>query len=379
MRILFNWYYYRPDLTRHLLEIGKGHDLFFIDRHAPDGLHVDGAEVLYWGDYPTPYALLDAVRPDKVVFSDIESFLQVALNIAARNLGIPTVVLQHGSQTALLVDRAPDQAQLPALSNSSLHTMRFLATALRWRNRGFALRLAKFVFDRKRYPLVTALRRNPGDFRWADHYVEFSSKNAGYFKLRDRVPEDRFIYIGNPAYDELFQRAAWFEPQDYALLIDAPFLEAGDFAYDRISAADKASYLARLDEAFARKGMPLRVKLHPLSHEAQLPNLPNTRYVRDSDIVRLVGESRLVISVHYSTMSAPLLHLKPFYAFSSGATPETPFLQEFGIVRDLRQFDPKDLGEPHEPLPWDIVRDYLYSADGRSSRRLKRFLFDRDD
>jgi hypothetical protein len=379
MRILLNWYYYRPDLTRHLLDLGQGHDLFFIDRHFHDGLHVEGAEVLYWGDYPTPYALLEAVRPDKVVFSDIESFPQLALNIAARNLGIPTIVLQHGSQTALLVDRAPDQSEMPALSNTSVHTMRFLAGALQWKNRGFALPLAKFVLDRKRYPLVTALRRNPCAFRWADHYVEFSSENASYFKARDKVPEDRFIYIGNSAYDELFQRALEFEPQDYALMIDAPFLEAGDFAFGRVSPEDKARYLAKLDQALALKGMPLRVKLHPLSYDAELPSLPNTEYVRDVDVVPLVGQAKLVISVHYSTMSAPLLHLKPFYAFSSGATPETPFLQPLGIVRDLLRFDPADLGEPNEPLSWDIVKDYLYSVDGQSSERLKRVLFGVDD
>jgi hypothetical protein len=78
-------------------------------------------------------------------------------------------------------------------------------------------------------------------------------------------------------------------------------------------------------------------------------------------------------------MSAPLLHLKPFYAFSSGATPETPFLQPLGIVRDLLRFDPSDLAEPNDPLPWEIVKDYLYSVDGQSSERLKRVLFGVDD
>jgi hypothetical protein len=380
VRILLNWYYYRPDLTRHLLEIGRGHDLFFIDRHAPDGVSVERGQILYWGDYTSPYALLDAVRPDKVVFSDIESFPQVALNIAARNRGIPTLVLQHGSQGSFLVDRASRQPRVPALSRTSIHTLRFLASALRWQNRGIALKLAKFVYDRKRYPLVTALRRNPGEFRWANRYIEFSEENAGYFKDRDAVPHDRFTFIGNPAYDELFQRAASFEVQNYALLIDAPFLEAGDFAYGRISAEDRAAYLTKLDRAFAERGMALRVKLHPLAYQAELPTLPNTKYLREADLVPLIGQCKAVVSVHYSTMSAPLLYLKPFYAFSSGVTPETPFLQDRPEkVRDLLNFDPAELGEPSEPLPLDVVKGYLHSKDGQSSARLRHILFDAAD
>lgn len=375
MRILFNWYYHRPDLTRHLLEIGRGHDLFFIDRHFPDGVMVEGSTVLYWGDYNSPYALLAAARPDKVVFSDIESFPQIALNIAARNMGIPTLVLQHGANGAFQVHRACDQTQMPALSRTSFWTMCFLARALRPQNAPFFHQLLKFIYDRKRFALVTALRRNRYEFRRADFYIEFSAENAGYFKIRDEVPDDRFVYIGNPAYDELFQQAASFEAKNYALLIDAPFLEAGEFARGRICANEKEDYLKKFDRAFALRNMPLRVKLHPLSYDADLPVLPNTEYVRETDMAPLLGQCAVAVCVYYSTMSAPILHLKPFYVFSSGVTPEMPFLKDSGLVRDLLHLDPEALGEPRAPLNWEIVKDYLFSNDGKSSERLSNILF----
>jgi hypothetical protein len=375
MRILFNWYYHRPDLTRHLLSIGREHELFFIDRHAPDGFAVEGSTVLYWGDYKSPYDLLSAVRPEKVVFSDLESFPQIALNIAARNLGIPTFVLQHGAQSEPQVSRASDEAQRPSFSKTSVWTMAFLAKALRPQNRSFYFQLVKFIFDRKRFALIPALKRNQHEFRRADRYIEFSSANAGYFKARDGVPDDRFIYIGNPSFDELFQRAASYEPKNYALLIDAPFLEAGDFAHGKVSANDKVEYLTKLDRAFALRKLPLRVKLHPLTYDAELPDLPNTEYVRDTDLVSLIGQCAVAVSVHYSTMSAPVMHLKPFYAFSSGVTPQTPFLEGSGTVRDLRRFDPAMLGEPNKPLPWETVEAYLFSTDGKSSERLRQILF----
>ena len=313
--------------------------------------------------------------PTKSFFLTSNSFPQISLNIAARNLGIPTFVLQHGANGEELVHQACAQPQMPVLSKTSFWTMRFLAAALRPHNIPIFHQLAKFIYDRKRFTLVTALRRNRHEFRRADHYIEFSSENAGYFKARDAVPDDRFIYIGNPAYDELFQRAATFESKKYALLIDAPFLEAGDFAYGLIDAVEKAKYLQKLDKAFAARNMPLLVKLHPLSYDAELPALPNTQYVRDTDMVSLVAQCEVAISVHYSTMSAPILHLKPFYAFASGVTPETPFLKHSGSVRDLMHFDPEALGEPSKPLHWEVVKDYLFSTDGKSGERLRDILF----
>jgi hypothetical protein len=89
----------------------------------------------------------------------------------------------------------------------------------------------------------------------------------------------------------------------------------------------------------------------------------------------LVGQCEVAISVYYSTMSAPILHLKPFYAFTSGVTPETPFLKDSRLVRDLLHFDPEALGEPSAPLNLDVVKDYLFSTDGKSNERLRHILF----
>lgn len=375
MRILFNWYYHRPDLTRHLLEIGREHELFFIDRQAPDGVVVDGSTVLYWGDYKSPYELLESVCPDKVVFSDLESFPQIALNIAARNMGIPTFVLQHGANGAFQVYHAREDAQTPSLSKTSFQTLAFLGRALRPRNFRFLDQLVKFIIDRKRLSLVAALRRNQFEFRRADFYIEFSPQNAGYFKARDAVPDDRFIYIGNPAYDEIFQRVPSLAPKGYALLIDAPFLEAGDFAHGQISKEEKAEYLRKFDSAFSARNIRLLVKLHPLTYDSELPILPNTRYVRDDDLVSLIGECQVAVLIYYSTLSAPILHLKPFYLFSNGFTPETPFLIRSGVTRDLLHFDPEALGEPSDPLGWETVKDYLFSTDGKSNERLSHILF----
>jgi hypothetical protein len=376
MRILFNWYYHRPDLTRHLLEAGAEHELHFIDRHAQDSIDLPPATIHYWGDFASPYGLLDAVRPDKIVFSDIEAFHQLALNVAARNRGIPTLVLQHGSRGAFELDLAVREPQRLALSGTSAWSARFLASALRPKNLLALPALSRFVYERKRYELTAALQRNRFELRRADRYIEFSHENAGYHRSRDGVPEHRFTYIGNPTLDELFTRVPSYVPRDYALLLDAPFLEAGGFTQGRISPEQKADYLVRLDRLCALQGLRLVAKLHPLTYDAALPALPNTDYVRNGDLPRLVGESRLTISVHYSTLSAPVQHLRPFYAFDSGEAPPAPFHGPAGVQpMNLWGFDPETVGAPLPPLPWSAVEEYLFAKDGRAGERLKNVLF----
>src|SRR5690606_6600082 len=51
---------------------------------------------IFWKDYYNAFDLLNKIRPNKVVFFFIESYNHVALNVACKELGIPTYHLEHG-------------------------------------------------------------------------------------------------------------------------------------------------------------------------------------------------------------------------------------------------------------------------------------------
>lgn len=374
MRLLFNWHYYhRDDLTWSIYEACKADELTFIDRFAPDGQLAAHGHTVYWSEFTSPYRLLDAVRPDKVVFSDIESFWQLALNIAAKNRNIPTLVLQHGARNSAEMAAMPDAAHPVELSGTSRRTLEFLLRALRPQNLAAAPALGRFIVDRKRFELTKALSRNRFDLRRADRYIEYSADNASYHEARDGVSRDRFEIIGNPSLDPFFSTIDAAVPDvASALLIDAPFLEAGGLR-GRMTGEEKASYLIKLGDVAAARGMRLTVKLHPLTGGGALPHHPAIDYQRDGEITKLAGRASLIIHLHYSTLTAPLVLKRPFLAFDNGLLPTPPFIDS-DQLHPLLSFNPDDIGQPEQPLPWEQIEPYLGFCDGRSIERLTTVL-----
>src|SRR5688572_18848133 len=110
-RVLINWYYSRFDLTEYLLNFAEEIEIVFLFKQfkeeEPDYItQHKNISVVYWGNYKSPYQLLKEVSPDIVVFADLESFNQIALNVAARNTGIKTFVLQHGVRGEFEINEA---------------------------------------------------------------------------------------------------------------------------------------------------------------------------------------------------------------------------------------------------------------------------------
>lgn len=372
MRLLFNWHYYhRADLTDPVMEASSGNEVFFIDRFEPDGFRRRGAKTLYWRDFDSPYALLDKVNPDKVIFSDIETFQNLALNIASRNRGIPTYILQHGnrSERQIVVDAT---SSLPRLGATSLKTALLLFRSLRLTNLRYGPDLLRFMIDRKRFNLIVALARNPFELRRPDFYIDLSEENARYFELRDKVNRNRITIIGNPAFDRLSSKIAGITPQpDRALLIDAPFFEAGG-GKGQMPAGFRDTYIRKLATYFAARGQRLTVKLHPLSFDAHVPSIDGVDYAKDEDIGELAGRSSVIAHVHFSTLTAPLVVQRKFLAFSNGEFIDIPFLNPAKELHSLLEFDPERLGEPHDPLPLSQVERFAGPLDGHATDRLRK-------
>lgn len=387
MNILLNWYYERQDLTKPLLELGGDVKVFFVFKHSKDdGRKFDfpqNIEVLYWGDFKSPYHLLKYVQPDIVVFYDIEAFNQIALNIAARNRGITTYVLQHGLRGGYEIDDAINNAPLEKkinFSNTSRSTFLFFLRSLRPKNIAFFLSIIKFCISRKRNDLTVALFRNKFELRNADYYIEFSKANCLYHARRDGIPADRFIIIGNPAYDDFFlQLNTSIVPESkYALLIDSPFCEANFVQTIRMSKSEKNDYIQKMNNYCKLMKIRLYIKLHPLTYNADyLIQDENICYFRDHTLVDLVKGARLVFLVHFASLVPIVIHYKPFFFFNNKYVDHNEFMKSLPVnTYDLSNFNPEKLAEdnPNTPLDMKSLQDYLYSADGKSTDRLKEIL-----
>src|SRR5437867_3314066 len=182
-RILINWYYDRYDLTKHLLELSEQAQLVFIGKHSRPSVNEQekfkesNISIVYWSDFHSPYQLLDEVKPDLVIFHDIEAFNQIALNIAAKNRNIRTYVLQHGFRGDYEITNALNHVSSInniELSETSWWTLIFLIRSIRWKNFKHLIPLLKFIVSRKKNELTVALYKNQFELRRANRYIEFS-------------------------------------------------------------------------------------------------------------------------------------------------------------------------------------------------------------
>src|SRR5690606_18725262 len=97
--ILWCWWYDRKDLVIPLLPVmaaAENHFLFyrFAEQEKLD-FEIPGSRY-YWTEYKSPFHLLKAIKPDKVVFMGIENMLTIALLSACRRMEIKTFYLAHG-------------------------------------------------------------------------------------------------------------------------------------------------------------------------------------------------------------------------------------------------------------------------------------------
>ncbi len=384
-RVLLNWYYHRYDLTNYLLDFTDEMELVFLFHHSSEEApgYLKGRKnvsVVFWGDFNTPYQLLQKIRPDLVVFADLESFNQIALNIAARNKGLTTFVLQHGSRGAYEIDEAlmiADKEKKIQFTGTSFWSFRFLMSALRPKNFGQLRQLLKFVYTRKSSPLTNALFRHQFELRRADYYLEFSEANTTYHRKRDGITDERFILTGNPMLDDYFEylNRNSSDKGEYCLLIDCPFVEANFYQDHSITADRKNEYLAKLDQLSVMNGYQLKVKLHPLSYQSEgLYQSTTISYYRDADLKELVAGASCVYFVHFSSVAPVILAYKPSIYFHSVLqehgnqfrkldVPELP-LFEFSETR-------KDLVDISRKLSIDQIKPLLYSTDGKASERVR--------
>ncbi len=386
-RILLNWYYHRPDLTEYLLKLSDEFELVFIFKHERpcerewkqwSGKNIS---VVYWGDYKTPYQLLKKVKPDIVVFYDIEAFNQVALNVAARNKKIPTYVLQHGVRGDYEVAEALTYSEKESInfSDTSTWSIKFFLAAFRFKNILDILSIGKFIINRKRFELTVALAKSKAEWRNADYYIELSKANTGYHKMRDGIPDDRFIIIGNPQFDIYFEQLnapSKQETEPYALLIDAPFCEAVFLRKERMAIAEKNDYLKNINLWCIAKKLRLFIKLHPLTYNVDyLLKDNNITYYKGAELGTLIKGSTVVFFVHFSSLTPLIILYKPFIYLASSYLPPVNFIKEKSIpVINITDFSANINREPSPPLPIKDLEDQLYKAGGNALERLRNIL-----
>ncbi len=232
-------------------------------------------EELFWNDYRTPFHLLNAVKPDGVVFQEVFDLKQIALNIAAKSKNIKTFFLDHGIWNDFESIKKND------LSLKSKNRRRKLGKLNRWhkvipgylfyfsairgiktKNFGKFFVLPVIAFFKS---LLTSLTKNKFPERKPDKFILFSRHNYNTVFHYYGCTEKEIVYTGFPFYDALANEQPILNSNDYIIFIDHPYLEHHILGWDECFHENVAKAIAEIAELSGKK---VKIKLHPRSNKA---------------------------------------------------------------------------------------------------------------
>ncbi len=271
--------------------------------------------VYHWSDYPTPDALLDAVRPDRIVFMEIIDLRQIALVAAARARRIPTFYLEHGAAGDVATARSrlyeiPVRARLGVMARrgrrlkQALAVRRFYLASLRYMTT-LESRLAFLAipFGVIAMPSLRVLTRLQFRERVPESAICFSRVNAEEFAFHHGVAEHyRLLLPGVPMFDRYFRFEAASEARTL-LYIDSPFLDSGQLGWT----ASHEESIARALERFAiERNVRVTVKLHPRTNAERWHGYgldPRVRILQQGDHHETFLKAELILSFASSLLT----------------------------------------------------------------------------
>jgi hypothetical protein len=362
------------------------------DRYEPYG------RVISWDEFSDAFALLDQVKPDRVVFFFNASLTQVALKLAAQKRGITTYHLEHGFRLRYadyekfedtrvarrhrrlgeFVSRSPREI-ICALKEHAFFwrsTLQF-APPIRRRLAGYGVE----IYKGDRSP---QLRRAYGDIRRVDRYIAHAPEDFEQHWVEDKLDEGNFqgvYYIGLPQFDYLFGTDKQEVDPKKVILIDHQFHNANDFGW---TLEFRRVWTARLADMIQRLGLRLLIKRHPGDvSDSWNPHLrPGEIELIDFDGLRRHVPSTRMILGNASSMQLPLTGMDHTVLVTLEIHPEPHFLSEAfvraGVARAIVTFEeledalrhPDVLFREQQPHKAAFVRQFLHLVDGAAGERL---------
>ncbi len=394
--ILLIWGYHRKGWVEPFvrLEADFNFQLLYYLKQPEEEENFTNFPTHYWLDFSSAKAIIEEVKPDKVVFMSAEGIPSTALNAACKRKGIPTIVLQHGLfhpyetyliDAKLQSERALELGKSNHNKSNSKNVNRLL---LLFYLRSFTLftifgalnYLVRLRWMRRKNYEIEALRLVQSKLRITDFYLVITKYTSSYFSVRDGVQDHQMIEIGFPEFDEYTPEKVASEP--YYLYIHSPLAHIPEYDSEGyMSQQEENKCIEKLNEFALTNGCKLYVKLHPYSYTiSDLVDDPNIIYIRDGDNASLILRSMGVMGYN-STLVLPAAYYKNVCLFTlSDFSHLQEDLEAIGAVKLLpfHTFSPSDLTDAMDSSRKTdtsiLLRNYLFKLDGKALERLKHFL-----
>jgi hypothetical protein len=391
-KYLVYWDYRRSDLLLPFYKLSdqfEWHFIYFRNREA-DNVQLTYPR-FYWGDFKSPYKLISKVKPDGIIFSDLSSLYAVSLNMAAKNISIPSYILDHGikldydyyidlEEKTQLKNQAlqmKDEGPIFSTHKGRMHTLLFYLSALKLKNGWAGYKALKLFYSVFRLKSEKAFAKVQFALRCPDQYLLFSKQNLAYYQQRDGISSTQTIYFGNPHQDDYILQ--WGEASEnindpYYLLLDDGQIEGFG-----ITLAQKNDFICKLNDFALSQRSQLIVKLHPFDYgRTDLYLHENIVYKMSADISALINGAKGCFAIS-STLMLPLIISGKLIAFKVKHSKIQEVIEGFGVkFLDYINFSSEDIDFTkfilHEQKSATFIEHFLYKRDGKATERLKQIL-----
>jgi len=272
MRILLVFDPGRKDLFSYLSK-DTFNEYYLIFNDTPSKLDPSLSFIKFeygWSEFSNPYQIIKKISPDKIVFQEVFDLKQIALQIAAKSVGVPTSFLDHGIWSQyyeILREDSRLQTKVRRDKFKKLKNLKRVIIGYFFYYSVFRAVKLKHQIHFLMYPFysflksgVKAVNKLPFDERIPNNFILFAKYNLEPLQSYYHFSANKVLYSGFPFFDSMFLETKI--ERGYIVFIDHPYLEDNLLEWT-VSYHQK---LAKTLEGLAEKsGKKIFVKLHPRS------------------------------------------------------------------------------------------------------------------
>ncbi|GAB3530533.1 hypothetical protein GCM10027443_11350 [Pontibacter brevis] len=396
--------YNRKDFLELFRSCRQDFNFYFLEyaskKEVADEAYKVYGKAIFWGDFKNVNELLLHIQPQKVVFFFIESYFHVILNLACKERGIFTYLMDHGIRDLYIHLRFEQHLIKQTYNVSPLHHFKkitqfkarlkarlFLRNSVKELSPTHAAFFRDFYNTRRSSSFMTTFNKISSPLRVADAYISFGPKTFEAHQHFDHLPKDKPVhFIGLPNYDHL----AGLEPantiKSQIIFIDQGL---GNWRFFNWNATNYRQFVTAFAGICATHGYQLLTKLHPAQPEADAKfwaSFTNVKLIDNNELLLQLPHSRLIMGF-YSTYLLPLMVL-PFTTVVTlenhpmGRIDVSKSFVDAGVahpVYDLEELHSilPNIGALHQkqlPNKAKFTEEWMYKFDGRAGERLRNIL-----
>lgn len=385
----------RKDLLEPFDLLKEKTNMFFLTYYSYKQLPNQNAKefgsVVFWNDFSSGFDLLIKLDIHKMIFYEYESYNNIAIRAAAKQIGIKCYHLDHGFrgsvEAALKISKNGRSwkkyiYKIPFVSYFKLFFFsRFYYNTYFQCNYDLKKQLLTYYKIRSQLDILSTFERISSSLLRLDFYITYSREGLNFFIVYHHLNKvfKNYKFIGFPQFDELAINAKKKSNgcSNKLLFIDQPFYEQNSFGW---TLKHKVSFLEDLKALVKALNIELIIKSHPLNDISIYKNLGckviDVNIFSDFLYSYVIGFNSTLL---FSLASIPntLLfclnnHPKPFEEIKDNV-----FVKE-KVAIGLNQLSdfPENFSsiKTNEKDRKEFIKKFLFKFDGKGKERLAKII-----